>query len=197
MFILGLTGSIGMGKSTVAEMFAFYNAGVCNADELVHQLLGRDGVVKSVISTQFPASIDEDGTISRKKLGALVFGNDIAMKRLENIIHPKVQQMENEFITLSDRKGKKLVVLDIPLLYETGAEKRCDKVAVVSAPYEVQKVRVMKREGMTEEKFQYILSRQMADEEKRQRADFVINTGITMDETLRQVREIIEKVTHA
>lgn len=178
MIIVGLTGSIAMGKSTVTSYFEKHGAAVTNADTLVHQLYENDADVIAEIMRLWPQAV-ENGKVNRIKLGAAVFGEPEALKKLEHILHPRVEAAEKTFVEQAKTEGNTLVVLDIPLLFEVGAEKRVDKVVVVSAPYEIQKKRALSRAGMTEEKFNHILSRQMPDAEKRKRADFIVDTGKT------------------
>lgn len=178
MIIIGLTGSIAMGKSTVTGFFEKHGAAVTNADIIVHRLYESDAEVIAEIKSQWPQAVEEN-KINRIKLGQAVFGNAEALKKLENLLHPKAEEAEKIFIRQAQQEGKWLVVLDIPLLFEVGAEKRVDKVVVVSAPYEMQKKRALMRSGMTEEKFNHILARQMPDAEKRARADFIVDTGKT------------------
>jgi len=191
MFILGLTGSVGMGKSTTAGFFADAGVPVHDADAVVHRLY--EGAAVPAIEAAFPGTTDA-GKVDRNKLAARVLGDDAALKRLEAIIHPLVQ--EAEALTLSDAqtRGEKVVVLDIPLLFETGGDRRVDAVVVVSAPADVQRARVLRRPGMTEEKFAAILAKQMPDAEKRRRADFVVDTSRSLDEARAQVRAILDAV---
>lgn len=185
--IVGLTGSIGMGKSAVAAMFAEEGVPVFDADATVHTLQGRGGKLVPTIEAAFPGST-ADGAVDRPRLGAMVFGDDTAIGRLERIVHPAVAIARAAFL---ERHGESLVVFDIPLLFETGGESNVDKIVVVSAPAEVQRARVLARPGMTLEKFQAILARQMPDAEKRARADFVIATDTSFAETRAQVRAVI------
>ncbi len=191
MIVLGITGSVAMGKSTVAAQFAQLGAAVSDADKLVHRILETDASVKQHIAKSFPECI-EAGEVNRQELGAMVFGNAAALKKLEAILHPRVRAQEEVFIKKAQQEGKWLVVLDIPLLYETGADGRCDFVAVVTAAESVQRQRVLEREGMTEEKFQQILSLQMPDEKKREKADFLIHTDQGMEHSLEQVKTVVE-----
>ena len=190
MFILGLTGSIGMGKSTAAENFRRLGVPVHDSDATVHALMAKDGPAVAAINQAFPGVV-QDGVIDRLKLGAKVFGDDPALKELEAILHPLVRVREKQFLALHGRIGTRAVVLDVPLLFETNGQLRCDAVAVVSAPYRTQRRRVMKRPGMTEEKFQNILKAQMLDQIKRNRADFVISTGLGHAHSLRIIRDIV------
>lgn len=188
MIILGLTGSIGMGKSTVAAMFADDGVPVFDADAEVHRLQGPGGRLVREIESAFPGTTGESG-VDRALLGKAVFGNPDALKRLEAIVHPAVADERAAF--LESNRAQPLVVLDIPLLFEAGGWQQVDKIAVVSAPADIQRARVLARPGMTGERFDSILSRQMPDSEKRKRADFVIPTGGTLDETRSAVRAVI------
>ena len=191
MIKLGLTGSIGMGKSTTAQLFAEKGVPVYDADATVHQLYQSEAV--PLIVEAFPeAAIG--GQIDRKILSASVLGKPDQLKKLENIVHPLVHAKEQQFLRDAEAKGAKLVVLDIPLLFETGGTGRVDKILVVSAPYDIQRQRVLERENMTEEKFQSILARQMPDAEKRAKADFIVDTGQDKDFARQQVSEILEKL---
>lgn len=190
MFVLGLTGSIGMGKTTAAKAFRREGIAVHDADAAVHELMALGGRAIDPISAIFPDCIT-DGAVDRQALGAKVFGDDNALKQLENILHPLVRQEENRFLLKHTLMGARAVVLDIPLLFETGGEDRCDAVAVVSAPGFIQRQRVMGRPGMTAEKFAGILAHQMPDAEKRARADFIIQTGRGRGDALRTIKEIV------
>jgi dephospho-CoA kinase len=191
MFVLGLTGSVGMGKSVTARFFAEEGVPVHDADAVVHRLY--EGAAVAPIEAAFPGTT-ADGKVDRGKLGAHVLGNDPAMKRLEAIVHPLVQEDERRFLAESGKQGAKVVVLDIPLLYETGGDGRVDAVVVVSAPAEVQRQRVLARPGMTEAKLEAILAKQMPDAEKRARADFVVDTSLGFDAAREQVRAILAAV---
>jgi dephospho-CoA kinase len=191
MFVLGLTGSLGMGKSTTAAMFAEEGVPVHDADAAVHRLY--DGDAAPLIEAAFPGTT-HGGKVDRGKLGRRVLGDDAAMRRLEQIVHPLVRKAEERFLAEAERKGASVAVLDIPLLFETGAEVRCDAVAVVSAPSDVQRARAFARPDMSEHKFQAILAKQMPDADKRTRADFVVDTGQGFDHARGQVREILRKV---
>lgn len=195
MFVLGLTGSIGMGKSTAARMLARLGAPVCDSDAIVHRLLARGGAAVAAIDAAFPGVV-ADGAVNRQALGAAVFGNPPALKRLEAILHPLVLAAQRRFLTRAAVRGTKVAVLDIPLLLETGGERRVDRTIVVSAPFAVQKARVLARPGMTPEKFAAILARQMPDAEKRRRADHVVPTGMGRLPTLRALRSILADVKH-
>ena len=188
MIIIGLTGSIGMGKSTTAAMVADAGIPVHDADKTVHRLYSGRAV--PLIEATFPGTT-ANGTVDRQKLAAAVLGDAAALKRLEAIVHPLVREDEQAFLKIASESGAALAILDIPLLFETGGGSRVDKTVVVSAPPDAQRERVLARPGMTAEKFAAILSKQMPDAEKRARADFVIDTGGTLEETRRQVGEII------
>lgn len=196
MMVIGLTGSIGMGKSTAADMLRQMGVPVHDSDAAVHQALGPDGCAVAAVAAAFPAAYDaKTNSIDRKKLAPLVFPDPTRKKQLEDIIHPVVRDMQQHFIREMQGKGVKIVALDIPLLYETGAEKRLDKVIVVSCPAFIQRRRVMSRPGMTEEKFQAILVSQMPDLEKRRRADYVAQTGLGRAYTYRVLKKIINELT--
>ncbi len=190
MFVLGLTGSIGMGKSTAAAMLRRLGVPVHDADATVHRLMGRGGGAVAAIGAAFPGVVVE-GAVDRRRLGGRVFGDAAALRRLEAILHPQVRRDGEAFLRAQARHRRPLVVLDIPLLYETGAERRCDAVLVVSAPACVQAARVLARPGMTPEKFRAILAQQRPDAEKRRRADFVLHTGLAKGATLRRLTRIV------
>lgn len=187
--IIGLTGSIGMGKSTVAAMFEQCGVPVFDADAAVHQLQGKGGALLPAIEESFPGTTGPDG-LDRAKLGALVFGDDAALARLEAIVHPAVAAMRQEFMI--EHGGADLVLFDIPLLFEKGGAEAADYVVVVSASAEIQRERVLARGGMTPEKFAQILARQVPDSEKKARADHVIDTGLTLTETRQQVAQMVQ-----
>jgi dephospho-CoA kinase len=186
--ILGLTGSIGMGKSTVAAMFADEGVPVFDADAAVHRLQGREGPLVEQIEAHFPETTGPDG-VNRTTLAERVLGAPEALKRLEALIHPAVAREREAF--LAAHRDAPLVVLDIPLLFEKGGVDQVDKIAVVSAPPEIQRARTLARAGMTAEKYMRILSHQLADADKRARADFVIPTGGSLEETRASVRRIL------
>lgn len=188
MIRIGLTGSIGMGKSTVAAMFGARGVPVFDADAAVHRLQGAGGALVAAIETAFPGTTGEAG-VDRTKLGEAVLGDPQALKHLEALVHPAVGAERSKF--LARHHDSTLVLLDIPLLYETGGEQTVDKVVVVSAPPEVQRQRVMARAGMTADRFAAILARQTPDSEKRARADYVIPTGGTLAATQREVDALI------
>ena len=193
-FILGLTGSIGMGKSTVAAMFEAAGVPVFDADAVVHRLQGPRGALLPAIEEAFPGSTGEQGVL-REKLGAQVFADPDALTRLERIVHPEVAAQRHAFMI--EHSGEPLVVFDIPLLYEKGGWEQVDAVAVVSAPPEVQRARVLARPGMNPDKFAHILSLQVPDAEKRARADYLIDTGTSLFATEEAVKELIATVTAA
>jgi dephospho-CoA kinase len=191
MFVLGLTGSIGMGKSTAARFFAEAGVPVHDADAAVHQLY--EGAAVPAIEAAFPGTT-ENGKVDRDKLGSRVFGDPAALARLEAIVHPLVRAAEATFLADAEAAGAEVAVVDIPLLFETGADARVDAVVVVSAPADVQRARVFERPGMTEDKLQAILTKQMPDVEKRRRADFVVDTSKGFDSARAQVHGILRAV---
>jgi len=188
MIVLGLTGSIGMGKSTTAKMFADEGVPVHDADATVHALYA--GRAAPLIEEAFPGTVI-DGVVDRTELGKQVVGNPGAMKRLEAIVHPLVREEEIAFLKKARAENRPLVVLDIPLLFETGGDKRVDRVVVVTAPSEVQRERVMGRPGMTEGRFEALLAKQTPDAEKRRRADFLIDTSLGMEAARAKVGQIV------
>lgn len=192
MIVLGLTGSIGMGKSTAAQMFMDAGIPIYSADETVHKLYS--GVAAPLIEAAFPG-VTENGVVDRAELSKAVIGNPEALKKLESIIHPLVRSEENAFRKTAELQGAKLVVIDIPLLFETGGDERVDKILVVSAPADVQKKRVLARSDMTPEKLAAILKRQTPDAEKRGRADFVVNTDQSFEATRAEINDIIRVLT--
>lgn len=193
MISLGLTGSIGMGKSEAARAFRQLGVPVFDSDQAVHALLAGGGAAAQAVEDAFPG-VMQGGAIDRTVLGARVFGDAQALKRLEGILHPAVREERNLFLAGCRERGEGLVVFDIPLLFETGGESTCDYVAVVSAPAEVQRARVLAREGMTEERLDKILTQQMPDAEKRRRADFVISTDRPIEETHEQIQALVDKL---
>lgn len=188
MLVLGLTGSIGMGKSTTAQMFRDEGVPVYDADAEVHALYR--GAAVAPIETAFPG-VTDSGAIDRQKLRERVLGDPEALKRLETIVHPLVGEARDAFLRAAKKRGELVVVLDIPLLFEVGADRMVDRVLVVSAPESVQKDRVLARPGMTEAQFSAIVDKQVPDAEKRRRADAVIDTGSGMDAARDQVRKIV------
>jgi dephospho-CoA kinase len=193
-FILGLTGSIGMGKSAVAAMFQGLGVPVFDADKAVHELQGPNGALLPAIERAFPGTTGPNG-VDRPKLGAAVFGNPEALKQLEMIVHPEVAEMRRAF--LADNADAPLIVFDIPLLYEKTGQHGLDAVVVVSAPAKAQRARVLRRPGMTPEKFAQILKLQVPDAEKRARADYVIDTGTSLAKTRRAVQDLVHSLTGA
>lgn len=188
MIRIGLTGSIGMGKSTSAKLFADAGIPVNDSDAVVHDLYSGEAV--PLVEAAFPGST-ADGKVDRQELSRKLAGDPSGFKRLEAIVHPLVRERELRFVERHRQAGADMVVLDIPLLFETGADKRLDKIVVVSCDPQIQRERVLARPGMTEEKFNMILSRQTPDAEKRARADYIIDTGGSIDAAREQVREII------
>jgi dephospho-CoA kinase len=190
-FVLCLTGSLGMGKSTAAKFFAEAGVPVHDSDAVVHALY--DGEAAAVIEQAFPGST-VGGKVDRAKLGAMVLGDKTALGRLEAIVHPLVSVSTDRFLAEAQACGAPVVVLDVPLLFETGTERRCDAVVVVSAPAEIQRKRAIERPGMTEEKFAAILAKQMPDAEKRERAQFIVDSSKSLDHAREQVRDILRAV---
>jgi dephospho-CoA kinase len=188
-FILGLTGSIGMGKSAVAAMLADLGVPVFDADAAVHRLQGPQGLLLPQIEAAFPGTTGPQG-VDRPKLGAAVFGDAAALQRLEAIVHPAVAAMRADFLRANG--DARIVVFDIPLLFEKGGWEQVDAVAVVSAPADIQRARVLARPGMSAEKFAQILSIQVPDAEKRARADHLIDTGCSLEETRAAVSRLVE-----
>ncbi len=188
MITLALTGSIGMGKSTVAAMFAEAGIPTFDADAVVRRLQGPGGRLVPLIERRFPGTI-RDGAVDREALSAAVLSDRDELAALEAIVHPAVHHERTRFIV--ENGDASALLFDIPLLFETGGEEAFDKVIVVSAPAELQRERVLARPGMTEEKFRQILARQFPDAEKRERSDFVVDTSGTLDETRAQVRDIL------
>jgi dephospho-CoA kinase len=192
MIVLGLTGSIGMGKSTTAKLFAEAGVPVHDSDEAVHRLYA--GAAAPLVEGAFPGTV-VNGVVDRDALSKRVVGDAEAIARLEKIVHPLVRADADTFVARCRAAGAPLVVLDIPLLFETNGTGRVDKIAVVSAPAEVQRERVLSRPGMTEEKFAAILARQTPDTEKRRRADFVIDTRESVEAAREQVEAIVRELT--
>ncbi len=188
---LGLTGSIGMGKSTTAQMFRDENIPVHDADATVHALY--EGEAASLIEAEFSGTVIE-GKVDRQKLARQVVGNEAAMKRLEAIIHPLVRREELEFRSTVEGQNTSLAILDIPLLFETDSQDRVDGIIVVTAPYEIQRERVLARVGMNEKKFLAILDRQYPDSDKQAKADFVIDTSKGLEAARSEVKKIIKLI---
>lgn len=176
-FVIGLTGSIGMGKSVAATMLRRAGVPVFDADAEVHKLLGKGGRAVKPVEAAFPGVV-KDGAVDRPSLGACVFGDDAALKRLERILHPMVGEGERAFLAKAAQNRQKVVARDVPLLFETGGEKRCDMVLVVSAPRHIQTIRVLARPGVTAERLALIRSKQTPDAVKRRRADAVLPSGL-------------------
>jgi dephospho-CoA kinase len=191
MIILGLTGSVGMGKSTAAAMLRRLGVPVHDSDAAVHGLLAPRGAAVAAVAAAFPGVESSDGGIDRACLGRQVFANPAALRRLERILWPLVRRSQERFLQRLRRRRAPLAVLDVPLLLETGGADRCDKVLVVSAPAAVQRARVMARPGMTEARFRAILAQQMPDVEKRRRADYVVPSGLGRALTFRRLRRIV------
>src|SRR5450631_822929 len=191
MFVLGLTGSIGMGKSTTAKMFAAEGVPVQDADVVVHKLY--EGEATAAIEAAFPGTT-KDGHVDRIELGKRALGDPAAIKRLEQIVHPLVAQARDRFVAEAERGGAAVAVLDVPLLFETGGDVRCDAGVVVSAPSDTQRQRALERTGMTEQKLAAIMAKQIPDDEKRQRADFIVDTSQGFEHARAQVREILKTV---
>ncbi|MFK7838972.1 MAG: dephospho-CoA kinase [Bdellovibrionales bacterium] len=201
MIVIGITGSIGMGKSTAAGMLNTMGIPVHDSDAEVHRILSSDEQARLALAAQFPfykyfsiyGRKNKNGTrgFNRKRLGKLVFENSIEREKLERILHPLVRKSQNEFMRIQKNAGADIVALDIPLLFETGAEQNIDYAITVSAPAFIQKERVMSRPNMTEKKFQAILERQMPDDEKCARADFVIPSGLGKAKMMQSLKEII------
>jgi dephospho-CoA kinase len=192
MIIIGLTGSIGMGKTTTAKLFEEAGVPVADSDAIVHTLYA--GKAAPLIEAAFP-NVVVGGMVDRSKLSFHVIGKPDALKKLEAVIHPLVRQAQDEFLNQAKTDGAKFAVLDIPLLFETHAEKRVDKIVVVTAPANIQRERVLARPGMTIEKFEAILARQMPDTRKRERADFVIDTSNGIEKARQSVREILTRLS--
>ncbi len=191
MLIIGLTGSIGMGKSTVAGQFRDRGIAVCDADAEVHRLY--EGKAVPLIQEAFPGTV-VDGRVDRAKLSAQVVGNKAAMSRLEALIHPLVRKAEQDFLLQAQRSGHAMAVLEVPLLFETGGDDLVDITIVVSAGALLQRDRVLSRPGMTAEKFERILAQQLPDDEKKRRADFVVDTSSSIEETRRELDRIVESL---
>ena len=193
MKILGLTGSVGMGKSTAAAMLKCMGVPVYDADAAVHRMMRRGGSAVAPVAAAFPG-VEKNGAIDRAALGQRVFGDEAAMKRLEAIIHPRVRDDERAFLAAQHRRKAPLVVMDVPLLFESGREKRYDATIVMTAPAFLQRARVMARPGMTAARFAAIKARQMPDEEKRRRADFIVPSGLGRAVTWRRLRWVLNKL---
>jgi dephospho-CoA kinase len=195
MIVVGLTGSIGMGKSETARMFADEGVPVSESDAIVHRLYEKGGAAVAPVAAAFPDVVD-DGRIDRQKLTRHLAGNNRDFARLEAIVHPLVRAEQEHFLIDARHRKVRLAVLDIPLLFETGRDRDVDIVVVVSAPADVQRRRVLARPAMTEEKFASILARQLPDAEKRARADFIVDSSSGFDHARRQVRDIIDALSN-
>lgn len=193
MIILGLTGSIGMGKTTTAKMFKQAGAAVFDADAAVHVLYAKGGAAVPILRAVFPDVIVE-GAVVREKLAVHLQKDPLHLQVLESFIHPLVGDMRSKAMLEAEAAGHKIMVFDIPLLFETGGEKRVDKIVVVTAPAKIQRARVMARPGMSAAKFKYIISRQMPDKEKRQRADYIVHTHKGLDFARQQVQNIMDEL---
>jgi len=193
MIVVGLTGSVGMGKTTTARMFADAGVPVFDADAAVHRLY--EGEAASAIEQAFPGTTAA-GRVDRTKLGKRVVGDKEALARLEAIVHPLVRNAEEAFLADAEKKGAPIAVLDIPLLFEGGGHRRVDVVVVVFAPAETQRARVLARPGMTEEKLDHLLVRQMSDSQKQTHADFVVDTGIGLEAARKQVHNILQALSN-
>jgi dephospho-CoA kinase len=188
MIVLGLTGSIGMGKSTTAKLFEEAGVPVYDADATVHQIY--EGEAAPVIEAAFPGTT-VDGKVDRTKLSARVVHDPAAMKQLEALVHPMLRAHHQTFLDSAERSGAPVAVVDVPLLFETGGEKRVDAVVVVTTSPEIQRERILARDNMTAEKLDYILARQMPDAEKRKRADFIVDTSHGLDPVRSRIRDIL------
>jgi len=193
MKIIGLTGSIGMGKSTTAQMFADLGCPVFDADAEVHKMYAKGGRAVPLIKAVFPDAI-KDGAVDRKKLGDHMRADPLNLKTLESFIHPWVAEVRTAFLKKAREEKAKAVIFDVPLLFETGGDKKVDATVVVTAPLSVQRERVMARPGMTEALFEMILSKQMPDAEKRKRADYIISTDEGLDAARKSVESVLDKI---
>lgn len=194
MLVVGLTGSIAMGKSATARMFARLGCPVFCADEVVHKLYAKGGAAVPLVGREFPTAVT-NGMVDRERLAAVVTGDRAKLARLEAIVHPLVKAEERRFLAAAEKSGSRLAVLDIPLLFETGRDQNVDAVVVVSAPKDVQRSRALARQGMTAEKFEAILARQVPDSEKRRRADFVVDSSAGLERAFEQVRAIVDALS--
>ena len=194
MIVLGLTGSIGMGKSTAAAVLRRLGVPLYDADAEIHKMLGPRGAAVAQVEAAFPGVCGENGGIDRARLGQRVFGKPEELRRLERILHPMVRAVERGWVAQQRGRGAKLVVLDIPLLFETDRIDRVDGIIVVSAPARLQRERVMRRKGMTAARFAAILKTQLPDHEKRRRADFVVSTALSRSAAARQLAAIVGRV---
>jgi len=193
VLVLGLTGSIGMGKSTAAKMLRRLGLPLHDADATVHRLFAAGGAAVEPVAAVFPDAV-AGGTVDRRKLGALVFQDPPALRRLEAIVHPLVRTEAHRFLARQRRHRRPMAVLDVPLLYETGGDRLCDAVILVTAPRFLQELRVMRRPGMTRERLEAVLAQQMPDHEKRRRADFIVHSGRSRGHTFQQLRRIVRQL---
>lgn len=193
MLIVGLTGSIGMGKSETTRMFREEGVPVYDADAAVHQVYAKGGAAVQALEEAFPG-VTRDGAVDRELLSKRILGDDDAVKKVGQIVYPKIGEIQREFMADAKAADEPLVVLDIPLLFETSGGANVDKIVVVSAPADMQRKRVLARAEMTEEKFEAILRRQMPDREKREKADFIVDTGKGLEHAHARVREIIKEL---
>ena len=194
MIVLGLTGSIGMGKSTAAAVFRRLGIPLYDADAEIHRMLGRGGAAVAAVEAAFPGVRGANGAIDRRLLGQRVFGRPAELRRLEHILHPMVRAVERRWVARARAHGARLVVLDIPLLFETDRIDRIDGVVVVSAPARLQRERVMRRPGMNPARLAAILDSQLPDRTKRRRADFVVHTGLSRARAARELSAIVRRV---
>ena len=193
MIIIGLTGSIGMGKSTAAAMFRSLGVPVQDSDAAVHAMFAKGGAAVEAVGKAFPEVV-KDGAVDRAALGRLVYGDNAALRTLESIVHPLVGKARDAFLGEMRARHEPVVVLDIPLLFEAKLDRLCDATVVVSAPRFLQEARVLSRPGMTRERFERILAQQMSDAEKRRRADFVVATGVGRAHSLNRLKQIVRLV---
>ncbi len=187
MIVIGLTGGIGMGKSTIARQCRLLGARIINADDIVHGLMQPGGGAFAAVAREFPEAL-ERGAINRGGLGDIVFSDEKRLRRLESILHPLVIRAEEKYVAGLQRKGARILVMDIPLLFETGGERRMDLTLVATAPAFLQAQRVLARPGMTKKKYASILAKQMPDAEKRRRADAIVHTGLGKAASMRQIK---------
>jgi dephospho-CoA kinase len=192
--IIGLTGSIAMGKSAASQQLKEMGYPISDADAIVHELFKSDADLKKALAKDFPESLNPSGEVDRKALGKIVFEDSKKLKQLESLLHPRVRAKHQENIAEAREQNAAAIILDIPLLFETGNEKLCDAVIVVSSPLELQRERALCREGMTEEKFEAILARQMPDSEKRKRANVVVDTSKSFEHSKAQLKEFMDSV---
>jgi dephospho-CoA kinase len=196
MIVAALTGSVAMGKTETARLFAARGIPVFDSDAAVHALYSRGGEAVPEIERLVPSAV-QDGSVDRQRLAAEVVAHPDLLEAIENIVHPMVRARQQRFLEEARRAGSDIVVLDIPLLFETGGEKSVDKIIVVSAGDELQRQRAMKRSGMTVQKFEYLMSKQIPDAEKRARADYVIDTSVSIEDAKRQVDQVIAELKRA